>query len=73
MDGGGGVERVEADDALGSEQVVETVVIEGFDENINYADGYRMTVFTSPYTLSGVFIIGDPVWGVIGGPGRIGF
>lgn len=46
--------------------------IDGIDHVLT-PDEHIVTLTLTPAETSGVFIIGDPVWGVIGGPGRISF
>lgn len=57
---------------VGSE-IVETMAIEGLEHSIPFDGCHMLTLMLSPISQKSVFVLGDPVLGVLGGPGRLAF
>jgi hypothetical protein len=53
--------------------VTDMLVIEGIDHHWSDGGPHIMTLSTTPLTTEAPFILDDPTWGVLDGPGRLVF
>jgi len=51
---------------VGTTQLAQELAVEGIEHNLDFRNGHRVRLFTSPTDIVYQLILGDPVYGVIG-------